>query len=120
MARIGTAATCAVGVPGEMADERIGRYLGRFDLTDADDRRIDGYSTGMRKKVGQRVREGFGDFRRLPLSRSVPHQNSGQMKRSSGGSKNVALTLLGTGSFCRHRLLSGLSRWRGPTDSGVG
>ena len=39
-------------IPGEVADERIQRYLERFDLADEADRRLDGYSTGMRKKVG--------------------------------------------------------------------
>lgn len=39
-------------IPGEVADERIERYLERFDLSDEADRRLDGYSTGMRKKVG--------------------------------------------------------------------
>jgi ABC-2 type transport system ATP-binding protein len=39
-------------VPGEVADERIESYLDRFDLAAAADRRIEGYSTGMRKKVG--------------------------------------------------------------------
>jgi ABC-2 type transport system ATP-binding protein len=39
-------------VPGDAADDRIADYLDRFDLADAADRRIDGYSTGMRKKVG--------------------------------------------------------------------
>jgi ABC-2 type transport system ATP-binding protein len=39
-------------VPAEEADRRIAGYLDRFDLIEAADRRIDGYSTGMRKKVG--------------------------------------------------------------------
>jgi ABC-2 type transport system ATP-binding protein len=39
-------------IPGEVADERIHRYLERFDLAEEADRRLDGYSTGMRKKVG--------------------------------------------------------------------
>lgn len=36
---------------GEAVDEKIERYLDRFALDDAD-RRIDGYSTGMKKKLG--------------------------------------------------------------------
>ena len=40
----------------ELDEERtataIGRYLDRFDLAADADRRIDGYSTGMRKKIG--------------------------------------------------------------------
>jgi ABC-2 type transport system ATP-binding protein len=36
---------------GEDVDGKIETYLDRFDLTDAD-RRIDGYSTGMKKKLG--------------------------------------------------------------------
>jgi len=39
-------------IPGERADERIATYLDRFDLDDAADRRLEGFSTGMRKKVG--------------------------------------------------------------------
>lgn len=39
-------------VPPATADERIDRWLDRFDLADAADRRLTGYSTGMRKKVG--------------------------------------------------------------------
>ncbi|MCU4719025.1 ABC transporter ATP-binding protein [Halobacteria archaeon HArc-curdl5-1] len=39
-------------IPGSAADERIEGYLDRFDLDDAADRRIDGFSTGMRKKTG--------------------------------------------------------------------
>jgi ABC-2 type transport system ATP-binding protein len=39
-------------VPRDEAAERIDRYLDRFDLVDAADRRLGGYSTGMRKKVG--------------------------------------------------------------------
>ena len=39
-------------IPTETADDRIERYLDRFDLLDAADRRQEGYSTGMRKKVG--------------------------------------------------------------------
>jgi ABC-2 type transport system ATP-binding protein len=39
-------------IPAETADDRIERYLDRFDLLDAADRRQEGYSTGMRKKVG--------------------------------------------------------------------
>ncbi|QSG12331.1 ABC-type multidrug transport system, ATPase component [Halapricum desulfuricans] len=39
-------------IPGDEADERIADYLNRFDLADAADRRISGYSTGMRKKTG--------------------------------------------------------------------
>jgi len=39
-------------IPAVQADERIERYLQRFDLADDADRRQDGYSTGMRKKVG--------------------------------------------------------------------
>ncbi len=36
---------------GEEVDRRIETYLDRFDLADGD-RRIDGYSTGMKKKIG--------------------------------------------------------------------
>ncbi len=36
---------------GEAVEAEIERYLDRFDLDDAD-RRIDGYSTGMKKKIG--------------------------------------------------------------------
>jgi len=36
---------------GGGVEERIEEYLDRFDLSDAD-RRIDGYSTGMKKKLG--------------------------------------------------------------------
>ena len=39
-------------VPEARADERIEELLDRFDLTDAANRRIEGYSTGMRKKLG--------------------------------------------------------------------
>ncbi|MFT4891470.1 MAG: ABC-2 type transport system ATP-binding protein [Halobacteriales archaeon] len=39
-------------LPAEAADERIREYLDRFDLAGAADRRQEGYSTGMRKKVG--------------------------------------------------------------------
>jgi ABC-2 type transport system ATP-binding protein len=39
-------------LPAGTADERIERWLDRFDLDDAADRPIDGFSTGMRKKVG--------------------------------------------------------------------
>ena len=39
-------------IPADIADQRIQQYLDRFDLTAAADRRIDGYSTGMREKVG--------------------------------------------------------------------
>jgi ABC-2 type transport system ATP-binding protein len=39
-------------IPAAAADERIQRYLDRFDLAGAADRRQEGYSTGMRKKVG--------------------------------------------------------------------
>jgi ABC-2 type transport system ATP-binding protein len=39
-------------IQSEVAEERIQRYLDRFALADAADRRIDGYSTGMRKKAG--------------------------------------------------------------------
>jgi len=39
-------------LPADDAEERIERYLDRFDLADAADRRQEGYSTGMRKKVG--------------------------------------------------------------------
>ncbi|WP_248516925.1 ABC transporter ATP-binding protein [Salinarchaeum laminariae] len=39
-------------IPQDVATERIRAYLDRFDLVDAADRAIDGYSTGMRKKVG--------------------------------------------------------------------
>jgi ABC-2 type transport system ATP-binding protein len=39
-------------VPGATADRHIADYLDRFALADAADRRIGGYSTGMRKKVG--------------------------------------------------------------------
>jgi ABC-2 type transport system ATP-binding protein len=35
-----------------VAETRVQRFLDRFDLAAAADRRIDGYSTGMRKKVG--------------------------------------------------------------------
>jgi ABC-2 type transport system ATP-binding protein len=39
-------------VPRERARERIGRYLDRFSLAGDADRRLEGFSTGMRKKVG--------------------------------------------------------------------
>jgi ABC-2 type transport system ATP-binding protein len=39
-------------IPAEVAEERIETYLDRFDLTENADRRLDGFSTGMRKKVG--------------------------------------------------------------------
>ncbi len=39
-------------LPADVADKRIARYLERFDLDGAADRRQEGYSTGMRKKVG--------------------------------------------------------------------
>ncbi|MEF8785279.1 MAG: ABC transporter ATP-binding protein [Haloarculaceae archaeon] len=39
-------------IPADVADERIDSYLQRFDLLDAADRRQEGYSTGMRKKIG--------------------------------------------------------------------
>jgi ABC-2 type transport system ATP-binding protein len=39
-------------VPRDAATERIDRYLERFDLAAQADRRLEGYSTGMRKKVG--------------------------------------------------------------------
>ena len=39
-------------LPAGAADERIQRYFDRFDLAGAADRRQEGYSTGMRKKVG--------------------------------------------------------------------
>jgi len=39
-------------IPATVAGQRIQKYLDRFDLTAAADRRIEGYSTGMRKKVG--------------------------------------------------------------------
>ena len=39
-------------LPADVADKRIARYLERFDLVGAADRRQEGYSTGMRKKVG--------------------------------------------------------------------
>ncbi len=39
-------------VPRGEARERIADYLRRFDLADAADRRVEGYSTGMRKKLG--------------------------------------------------------------------
>lgn len=39
-------------LPPDEADERIRDYLDRFDLAGAADRRQEGYSTGMRKKVG--------------------------------------------------------------------
>ena len=39
-------------LPRGTADDRIDSYLDRFDLADAADRRQEGYSTGMRKKVG--------------------------------------------------------------------
>jgi len=40
------------GLPDGEADERIERLLDRFGLLDDADRRIESYSTGMRKKVG--------------------------------------------------------------------
>ena len=39
-------------IPGDVADGRIDSYLRRFNLADAADRRQEGYSTGMRKKIG--------------------------------------------------------------------
>ena len=39
-------------IPVDVADERIDTYLRRFDLESAADRRQEGYSTGMRKKIG--------------------------------------------------------------------
>ncbi|MFP4590869.1 MAG: ABC transporter ATP-binding protein [Halobacteriales archaeon] len=39
-------------MPAEAADDRIEQLLGRLALEEDADRRIDGYSTGMRKKVG--------------------------------------------------------------------
>jgi ABC-2 type transport system ATP-binding protein len=39
-------------VPEDVADERIGSMLDRFDLADDADRRIDAYSKGMRQKIG--------------------------------------------------------------------
>jgi ABC-2 type transport system ATP-binding protein len=39
-------------IPADAADERIDTYLERFDLESAADRRQEGYSTGMRKKIG--------------------------------------------------------------------
>ena len=39
-------------IPADNADERIDTYLERFDLESAADRRQEGYSTGMRKKIG--------------------------------------------------------------------
>ncbi|MGN8214243.1 MULTISPECIES: ABC transporter ATP-binding protein [Halococcus] len=40
------------GIPDQQADERIEELLDRFDLLTDADRRIEGYSTGMTKKVG--------------------------------------------------------------------
>jgi len=39
-------------IPRGEARERIADYLRQFDLVDAADRRVEGYSTGMRKKLG--------------------------------------------------------------------
>jgi len=39
-------------VPRDVAGERIDRYLERFDLATQAGRRLEGFSTGMRKKVG--------------------------------------------------------------------
>ncbi|MFC7139740.1 ABC transporter ATP-binding protein [Halosimplex aquaticum] len=39
-------------LPRERARERIDRYLDRFSLAGEADRRLEGFSTGMRKKVG--------------------------------------------------------------------
>jgi ABC-2 type transport system ATP-binding protein len=39
-------------VPRERARDRIDRYLDRFSLAGEADRRLEGFSTGMRKKVG--------------------------------------------------------------------
>jgi ABC-2 type transport system ATP-binding protein len=39
-------------IPADVAEQRIDDYLDRFDLEDAADRRQEGYSTGMRKKIG--------------------------------------------------------------------
>lgn len=40
------------GIPDQQADDRIEELLDRFDLLTDADRRIEGYSTGMTKKVG--------------------------------------------------------------------
>ncbi|MFB6141063.1 MAG: ABC transporter ATP-binding protein [Halosimplex sp.] len=39
-------------IPRQQARERIDRYLDRFSLSGEVDRRLEGFSTGMRKKVG--------------------------------------------------------------------
>ncbi|APX95144.1 multidrug ABC transporter ATP-binding protein [Natronorubrum daqingense] len=39
-------------LPADVASERIGAHLERFDLLEDADRRIEGYSKGMRQKVG--------------------------------------------------------------------
>ncbi|NHX36739.1 MULTISPECIES: ABC transporter ATP-binding protein [Halolamina] len=39
-------------IPRDVASERIASYLERFDLVDAADRRVEGYSKGMRQKLG--------------------------------------------------------------------
>ncbi|QKY19810.1 ABC transporter ATP-binding protein [Halolamina sp. CBA1230] len=39
-------------IPRETASERIESYLDRFDLAEAADRRVEGYSKGMRQKLG--------------------------------------------------------------------
>ncbi|WP_459191721.1 ABC transporter ATP-binding protein [Halosimplex sp. J119] len=39
-------------LPRERSNERIERYLERFSLANEADRRLEGFSTGMRKKVG--------------------------------------------------------------------
>ncbi|MFC6951882.1 ABC transporter ATP-binding protein [Halorubellus litoreus] len=39
-------------LPEDVAGERVDALLSRFDLADAADRRVGGYSTGMRQKLG--------------------------------------------------------------------
>ena len=39
-------------LPDDVAGERVDALLSRFDLADAADRRVGGYSTGMRQKLG--------------------------------------------------------------------